>query len=221
MMKFMKLLQPNHSDMQQSTAASVYNPEKDAEDTSVIEVRGHLETVDSVETKVSQTIQELFESRRTYQTQVEEHHRIILDKDTMIQELMRERTFLESKTNNLSEEIDKLQEDISNRKVQYDQLLSEFNAYKAQQGDKLQKLQDRLHERELNNQQLLLDFNQYRQKSEGRVQFLETQARDHQVKHHHLEKKYQEALQEISRLDKVIKDFVAQASTIADATRAR
>ncbi|QQE78919.1 hypothetical protein [Alicyclobacillus sp. SO9] len=228
-MKLMKLLQSNQTSTEkEKTNESVERPARIKKESvsegvsnGIIEVAGTMETIDSVETKVSQAIQELFESRRTFQSKLQEDHRAIFNKDASIQELIKDKSFLENKIESLSEEISKTQDDISHRKGQHDQLLNEFNSYKAEQGRKLQKLQDTLQERELTNQQLLLDFNQYRQKSEAREQQLEVQLRDQHVKHQHLEKKYQESLNENGRLNKVIHEFVAKASTSANEQQVR
>ena len=145
---------------------------------------------------------------------------MIVAKEDQIRELQYDKSFLESKLESLTAELNRAKESVLGMKTQYDQMVAEFNAQRLQQENRIRELQERLSERELTNRQLMLDLNRNQKEFELRLREFENRERAKEVKIQHLEQKLRQTQNENERLTRVISDFAAQAMAAPKAAAA-
>ena len=175
---------------------------------------------DPLHARLMDIAREMIASREELKQQILEREAIIREKEDRIKELLHERDYLEKKLKNSANEAIRAQEALQEFKIQQEQRLNEFNAYRQQQEQKIRDLQERLAERELTNRQLILDLNRNQKDHELKLREMEDQERENQVQLQLLEKKYKQALSEKERLSAVIQEFTKQAALFSQFERA-
>jgi len=175
---------------------------------------------DPLVAKLIDIVQQVIDSREQLKQQIEERDRMIVAKEDQIRELQYDKSFLESKLESLTAELNRAKESVLGMKTQYDQMVAEFNAQRLQQENRIRELQERLSERELTNRQLMLDLNRNQKEFELRLREFENREREKEVKIQHLEQKLRQTQNENERLTRVISDFAAQAMAAPKAAAA-
>lgn len=177
--------------------------------------RARKATMDGVSIKLLNAVESIIESRDVVVHQLEERDRELRDKENDINEILNEVEFVQKKIEKLTSELARTQEQVSDHKMQYEQLSNEFNSYRTQSESDIVRLHDDIEERDFKNRQLLVDLNKVRKESATRIQDLETRERELKAKQSHLDEKYTRALAENERLLEIINDFASQASTFS------
>lgn len=192
----------------QPTVSEFEEPRPQVERTPKIEL-------DAVSKKLLNAVEGIIESRNNLTQQVKERDRDLVERDNALNEAFRDIQFMKTKAEKLTVELSKAQEQVLDQKMQYEQLMNEFNSYKTQSEADMFSLHDDIEEREFKNRQLLLDLNKVRKDSAARIQDLESDVRDLKAKHDQLNEKYRRVLEDNKRLVESINNFASDASTLA------
>lgn len=177
--------------------------------------RSRKANLDGVSIKLLNAVESIIESRDVIMHQLDERDGELRDKENDLNEILNEVEFVQKKIEKLTSELAKAQEQITDHKMQYEQLSNEFNSYRTQSESDVVKLHDDIEERDFKNRHLLVDLNKVRKESAARIQDLEARERDLKSKYSHLDEKYTRALAENERLLEIINDFASQASTFS------
>lgn len=191
---------------QQISSSRIQHSQNVVEPTSSID--------DELSTRLFTSVIGIVEERRQLATSLADYKRQLVETDRMVEELKQERKFAQLRMERKEEEIEKVQRQVAEKQLKYDQLIEDYKQLRASEALERERLQQQIKEGRLNFENVNSDYSRFRSESMKDVERLEAEVREWHVKYHQLMNEYDKTREDNTHLMRNIAQFTQQMSSI-------